>query len=71
MPKLKVILIQYLIYFFTLNAKYKGGMVFVNSIVKTDYRLPCGGVKNSGFGRECSHYGFEEFANIKTVWIDK
>ena len=40
-------------------------------MVKTDSRLPSGGIKNSGYGRECGHYGFEEFANIKTLWVDK
>ncbi len=45
------------------------GMAFVNGLVKSDPRLPFGGVKASGFGRECSYHGIREFTNIKTVWI--
>lgn len=46
------------------------GMTFVNEIVKSDARYPSGGVKYSGFGRECGEYGIKEFANIKSVWIN-
>mgnify|MGYP005838248751 CR=1 FL=1 len=47
----------------------ESGCIFVNGMVKSDPRLPFGGIKNSGYGRELSHYGIKEFVNIKSVWI--
>ena len=45
------------------------GCAFVNGLVKSDPRLPFGGIKASGFGRELSHHGMHEFLNAKTIWV--
>jgi acyl-CoA reductase-like NAD-dependent aldehyde dehydrogenase len=48
---------------------YTGG-VFINGVTATDPRVPVGGVKNSGYGRELSHFGLHAFVNPQTVWIE-
>lgn len=52
-----------------LAVEIEAGMVFVNEMVQSDPRLPVGGIKSSGYGRELSEEGYKAFANAKTVWV--
>lgn len=53
-----------------LARQIQAGSVFVNSLMRSDPRVPFGGIKLSGFGRELSEVGMKEFLNVKTVWME-
>jgi len=54
-----------------LARRIETGGVFVNGFSLTDPRIPTGGVKKSGYGRELSHFGLREFTNAQAVWIKR
>ena len=53
-----------------LSTKIETGCIFINGFTRSDPKLPFGGIKKSGYGKELSKYGIREFVNMKTVVID-
>ncbi|GAB3710561.1 NAD-dependent succinate-semialdehyde dehydrogenase [Spirosoma flavus] len=53
-----------------LARQVQAGSVFVNGLMRSDARVPFGGIKTSGFGRELSEAGIKEFVNVKTIWVE-